>query len=814
MKKYSAFVPILLLLSACGGGSSPPQTDSLGPGIIEALTVNGTPAYKLSTGQIVLLDKPEETQAYLDRYPPPVQPTSQSLEAQSLPTSVDLSQYQTPVKHQFGRGTCTNFAAVAAIEAQYKRQYGLTLDLSEQWVTHLKHMMELWLDEQGNLLPPSRTENAPGPWDGGSVTFNLQVFSTPRLGIPLENEMPYDPRLEFGDTSMWNPPILGTSTQRAVGDLNLSQQLKAWNLPSSILYTTILPQNALQNAKYGANQVLYASESEEKSLDWFKTQLAGGHEVAFGVLLDSDDPNPNNDVWEIAAQPRPDTNTWGGHAMLMVGYDDTKKAFRVKNSWGSGWGDNGYVWMSYDFVTKGKILDAAVVRSVRSPDASPPLEQLFLGRYKLNHDGWRGELDIYHIPGIYRITSFIDTRLGTYYGPDGKARRVNGTINGRRIDFYIDWNNTGARNFAELSGMHYTGYLAADNRTLAGSMLDNRDGKTYGFYGHKMEYLSGMSAGAGLSLDSYVGNWQVYGLDIPSGSFSITSVNASTGAVTGKVFGGSALTGTINTANPQLFSFELNVVSYQGYLFSHETGVMAGTAGLASGFIATRSEFSAPQVNILSPGSGDTLYRTQSYTLSGQAIGDNGSGFNVSLPCNWTSSDAGDNQFPITGNCTPTIKIRPGSPSSVTITLSATAYGGKSAQTSVTLNVQNPPNSGPPIVNITEPANGSLVTVGSLVTLKGSWVGGTPPYRNFRWTWQATHKTGCAEIDINAKFYPPVILGQVPYWTWDTTGAQNIAQGCGFDNEGGTLRLYVTDDLNQTGSASIVFKLYYVPPPH
>jgi hypothetical protein len=190
MKKYSAFVPILLLLSACGGGSSPPQTDSLGPGIIEALTVNGTPAYKLSTGQIVLLDKPEETQAYLDRYPPPVQPTSQSLEAQSLPTSVDLSQYQTPVKHQFGRGTCTNFAAVAAIEAQYKRQYGLTLDLSEQWVTHLKHMMELWLDEQGNLLPPSRTENAPGPWDGGSVTFNLQVFSTPRLGIPLENEMP------------------------------------------------------------------------------------------------------------------------------------------------------------------------------------------------------------------------------------------------------------------------------------------------------------------------------------------------------------------------------------------------------------------------------------------------------------------------------------------------------------------------------------------------------------------------------------------------------------------------------------------------
>lgn len=102
---------------------------------------------------------------------------------------------------------------------------------------------------------------------------------------------------------------------------------------------------------------------------------------------------------------------------------------------------------------------------------------------------------------------------------------------------------------------------------------------------------------------------------------------------------------------------------------------------------------SAPQVSISSPKPSDTLLRTQSYTLSGQAFGDNGSGFaNQPLPCNWTSSDAGDNQFPITGNCTPTIKIRSGSPASVTFTLAATAYGGKSAQTSVTVNVQTPAN--------------------------------------------------------------------------------------------------------------------------
>lgn len=37
------------------------------------------------------------------------------------------------------------------------------------------------------------------------------------------------------------------------------------------------------------------------------------------------------------------------HALLMVGYDDTRKAFRIQNSWGtSEWGDNGYIWVGYN----------------------------------------------------------------------------------------------------------------------------------------------------------------------------------------------------------------------------------------------------------------------------------------------------------------------------------------------------------------------------------------------------------------------------------------------------------------------------------
>ncbi len=35
-----------------------------------------------------------------------------------------------------------------------------------------------------------------------------------------------------------------------------------------------------------------------------------------------------------------------GHAMLLVGYDDARGAYRLQNSWGSKWGDNGYAWVS------------------------------------------------------------------------------------------------------------------------------------------------------------------------------------------------------------------------------------------------------------------------------------------------------------------------------------------------------------------------------------------------------------------------------------------------------------------------------------
>ena len=53
------------------------------------------------------------------------------------------------------------------------------------------------------------------------------------------------------------------------------------------------------------------------------------------------------DVWQPTENPRRD---YGGHAMCVVGYDDSRHggAFEVQNSWGTEWGNNGYIWIKYE----------------------------------------------------------------------------------------------------------------------------------------------------------------------------------------------------------------------------------------------------------------------------------------------------------------------------------------------------------------------------------------------------------------------------------------------------------------------------------
>lgn len=59
----------------------------------------------------------------------------------------------------------------------------------------------------------------------------------------------------------------------------------------------------------------------------------------------------------VMPMPKAGEQNLGGHAVLIVGYDDKKQCLIVRNSWGAEWGDKGYFYMPYQFVNKGYAFD-------------------------------------------------------------------------------------------------------------------------------------------------------------------------------------------------------------------------------------------------------------------------------------------------------------------------------------------------------------------------------------------------------------------------------------------------------------------------
>ena len=67
--------------------------------------------------------------------------------------------------------------------------------------------------------------------------------------------------------------------------------------------------------------------------------------------------------------PPPSGKVVGGHAVAMVGYDETKKMIFVRNSWGQSWGDKGCFYAPYDFITNTDICsDLWTVETVYDKD--------------------------------------------------------------------------------------------------------------------------------------------------------------------------------------------------------------------------------------------------------------------------------------------------------------------------------------------------------------------------------------------------------------------------------------------------------------
>ncbi|XDD48515.1 cysteine protease [Leptospira sp. WS39.C2] len=87
---------------------------------------------------------------------------------------------------------------------------------------------------------------------------------------------------------------------------------------------------------------------EPHDLTSIKLALTGKKPVLIGYL-----------VYENFLDPKPDSifqqgtgDVLGAQSLVIVGFNDKKKAFKVWNTWGTQWGDQGTLWISYDSFPK------------------------------------------------------------------------------------------------------------------------------------------------------------------------------------------------------------------------------------------------------------------------------------------------------------------------------------------------------------------------------------------------------------------------------------------------------------------------------
>jgi C1A family cysteine protease len=228
------------------------------------------------------------------------------------PPSVDLRQWFSPIEDQGGLGSCTANAAVALLEYFERRAAGRHVDASRLFVYKAERDLLGWKGDTGAYLRTAMET---------LVTF----------GAPPEKYWPYDGRGPDTNTRFDVEP---SAFCYAFG-----QSYKA------IKYFRLDPDAT------PATQVLAN----------IKAFAAAGFPSMFGFPVYDEYMNPLPGA--LIPFPKQGSHYFGGHANVVAGYDDEKMighdkgALLVRNSWNTDWGDQGYGWMSYRYVTAGYAAD-------------------------------------------------------------------------------------------------------------------------------------------------------------------------------------------------------------------------------------------------------------------------------------------------------------------------------------------------------------------------------------------------------------------------------------------------------------------------
>ena len=252
------------------------------------------------------------------------------------------------------------------------RKYGWQRDLPDHRDFKLIHATTSLLSKPSSFyltpkMPPVydqlQTSSCVGNACAAAFEFNISIVSQ---WTPSRMFIYYNARMDEGCQDSDNGTQIRDAI-KALGNYGVVPETE-WTFdpnhindkPAPALYT-----EALNNKVVNYLSVVQSTDMPDKRIDLITTTIANGEPVVFGATLF--DSFESDDVANTGIVPMPATTEGmvGGHAMLLVGYDDTTAMFTVRNSWGPDWGIKGYCKIPYAYISNPDLCsDFWVIRTI------------------------------------------------------------------------------------------------------------------------------------------------------------------------------------------------------------------------------------------------------------------------------------------------------------------------------------------------------------------------------------------------------------------------------------------------------------------